>query len=455
MGGFKTRHLHPPRGLYESAASLCDAVVIGSCRIGGTTELELSRLRKDLANVCDIKRQEKRSLATNSGDEGNGKGGSDTGSASTCSSSSSGNWSTDGSSSSSSSKAGRQHSRDDNTDSKSDSGDDSTGDDDDDSVAGSGCGHVSGGSGNSGASDDGSDTSGGGHVDSGRNIMTIGRHKKGRSGTNAGETYNSFRRRARDTKRWGADGGAREASTKGEQKPLGTAKRKKRPRTIIGDKARAIGGDENRNSEKGNSEPFGVPHRTSRVLGNMKGLAGWSGKDPRRREDGLCYPPSVIRACDAAYDRAIYEKNGSVFGRTIRDALRGQCIEDVDHPRVTMVHLYSFVRREFLPFERPRSRRTNGRIQSASADRKSGGGDKIELAASDTRTAIEGDTVQIAGARNARRQVGIGGKSASAKGRGKNQLTHGNEMADELRLRTQVCFRDTWGTSNRKWDEFQ
>lgn len=45
-GGFKTRHLYPPQDLYEKMASLSGAVVIGSCRIGGTREVDLDLLRE-------------------------------------------------------------------------------------------------------------------------------------------------------------------------------------------------------------------------------------------------------------------------------------------------------------------------------------------------------------------------------------------------------------------------
>ncbi|CAM9743982.1 unnamed protein product, partial [Ectocarpus fasciculatus] len=47
LEGFKTRHLYPPRTLYDSAAALCGAVVVGSCRIGQTSEVDLDVLRKE------------------------------------------------------------------------------------------------------------------------------------------------------------------------------------------------------------------------------------------------------------------------------------------------------------------------------------------------------------------------------------------------------------------------
>ncbi|CAN0564636.1 unnamed protein product, partial [Ectocarpus sp. 12 AP-2014] len=48
--GFKTRHLYPPRNLYDSAAVLCGAVVVGSCRIGQTSEVDLDVLRREAAD---------------------------------------------------------------------------------------------------------------------------------------------------------------------------------------------------------------------------------------------------------------------------------------------------------------------------------------------------------------------------------------------------------------------
>lgn len=52
-GGFKTRHLYPPKDFYSRAAQLCGAVIIGSCRVGQTREVALGILRKEAAAVWD------------------------------------------------------------------------------------------------------------------------------------------------------------------------------------------------------------------------------------------------------------------------------------------------------------------------------------------------------------------------------------------------------------------
>ena len=52
--GFKARHLYPSRELYDNAARLSGAVVIGSCRIGGTREVNLEILRKMTETVWAI-----------------------------------------------------------------------------------------------------------------------------------------------------------------------------------------------------------------------------------------------------------------------------------------------------------------------------------------------------------------------------------------------------------------
>lgn len=46
-GDFKTRHLYPPRDLYHRVAKLCNAMVIGSCRIGDEAVVDLASLEHD------------------------------------------------------------------------------------------------------------------------------------------------------------------------------------------------------------------------------------------------------------------------------------------------------------------------------------------------------------------------------------------------------------------------
>lgn len=53
-GGFKTRHLYPPKDFYSRSAQLCGAVIIGSCRVGGTREVALGILRKEAAAAWDV-----------------------------------------------------------------------------------------------------------------------------------------------------------------------------------------------------------------------------------------------------------------------------------------------------------------------------------------------------------------------------------------------------------------
>lgn len=60
------------------------------------------------------------------------------------------------------------------------------------------------------------------------------------------------------------------------------------------------------------------------------------------------------RASTPVYDRAIYEETSSVFGRVFRDALSGECIQEGHHKRILIADLYGFLRRHFQPFERPR-----------------------------------------------------------------------------------------------------
>ena len=52
--GFKARNLYPSRELYDNAARLSGAVVIGSCRIGGTREVNLEILRKTTETIWAI-----------------------------------------------------------------------------------------------------------------------------------------------------------------------------------------------------------------------------------------------------------------------------------------------------------------------------------------------------------------------------------------------------------------
>lgn len=223
-GGFKTRHLYPPRDFYNRVSQLCGAVVIGSSRVGGTDEIDLHALHKEAEVVWDVH------------DKQNRKNGDD-------SASDSG----DGRSSSSSSSSG-----------------------DSDSVS-------------SGSNSDGS--SGG----------------SGNNSSNSGNSGGHSRR-----KRGGQQTGEREA------------------------------GDGGRMADK----------CFPRSAGGGGGGGGDLGHVRAQYEK--------TKGCAPVYDRAIYEENTSLFGRILRDALSGECIEAGHHDRVLVVDLYNFLRREFRPFERPR-----------------------------------------------------------------------------------------------------
>lgn len=67
------------------------------------------------------------------------------------------------------------------------------------------------------------------------------------------------------------------------------------------------------------------------------------------------------RACTPTYERAVYGEDSSIFGRVVRDALSGECIEEgFGTTRVLMVHLFSFIIRQLdsLKESTPRAKTT-------------------------------------------------------------------------------------------------
>lgn len=413
--GFKTRHLYPPRNLYDSAAALCGAVVVGSCRIGKTSEVDLDMLRKETTKYWDAcarersgggkKREKKRVID------------SDTGSATSSGRSNSG---------SSSSGSERSISSSDSDEITSNGDDDDDGSTDEDSASDS----STSGDGSSDASR--SESSGSGGPDSARSSRSSGNGDGNVREVGSGDGDSS-------------DGGAR-----GNRDP-----RAKRKETNIHD-------GEYR-SRRENRVPQSPGSATSddvkRDKGGGGGSGGGGGGDARKAANasktGLAsgdgasvvkvqqYEQGATRQCPAIYDRANYEETMSVFGRAVRDALKGRCVESIRVPRVLVVHLYNFILREFAQYEHPRlslAQKEEEEAREGAAGSEGGGrdGGKREAAARKKKVAALQKIKKEAEKAEAKRRAKLGVKAAAEEVRQAKEAAALREAEEEKRRRTQV-----------------
>ena len=403
-GGFKTRHLYPPRDLYDTTASLCGAVVVGSCRIGQTNEVSLEKLRREAADFWTTAERRRRNGGggakakrrpidsdADGSDSGSERSDSDRGGSSGTGGSSDGSGGSSGSDSNGSSSSDDDDDDGNLTDSESNS-----------DGSGSGSGSGSGGSdsrgsrssGSGGGKSTGSAGSSGKEGSSQRKIVSGG----GRRGGGARRS-----RRHRETKH----GESRRIQSPGSDEPVDNDNKTADRRS----------GD--------NSEPAIARRKRALALGSGGNVAS-----------GQQFAKGDTRACTAVYDRAHYEDTMSVFGRAVRDALRGQCIENIDLSRVLVVHLYNFLRRECAPFERPRM--SVAEEEEAEEGQAAGVGGKQEKVGRKKKEVAERKAKKEAEKAEARRRAKLGAKAAAEELRKKKEAAMLRETEEEKRRRTQV-----------------
>lgn len=138
------------------------------------------------------------------------------------------------------------------------------------------------------------------------------------------------------------------------------------------------------------------------------------------------------------YDRANYGESMSVFGRAVRDALKGQCIEDIKLSRVLAVHLYNFIRRECTPFEHPRMSVAQEEAE-AEEGRAAGNGGRQDAAARKKREAAERKAKKEAEKAEAKRRAKLGAKAAAEELRKAKEAALLRGIEEEKRRRTQAC----------------
>ncbi|CAM9519588.1 unnamed protein product, partial [Ectocarpus sp. 8 AP-2014] len=399
--GFKTRHLYPPRNLYDSAAVLCGAVVVGSCRIGQTSEVDLDVLRGEAADFWAAVERRR-----NGGGKDKARGGvgdSETDSATSSGRSSCGS-SGSGSDCSSSDSEGSTSGDDDEDDHDSD---DST-----DQESGSESGRSSDGS----SDDSGSKSSGtGGNRSAGSSTSSgNGGRRNQRSYRNGGgssdeDVRNTFRGNKRDRRRHRR---AKKTSGRGKGVP-------RSPDSV------ASGNNRGETSPKS-----GTARKGALALGGGSGMA----KGQQHEEGGM-------RACAAVYDRANYEEIMSVFGRAVRDGLKGQCVENTKLSRVLVVHLYDFIRREFSPFAHPRLSVAQEEAEAAGGGGGGGGvvggNSKREKAAAKKKAAAEKKAKKEADRAEAKRRARLGAKALAEEVRQAKEVAMLREVEEEKRRRTQ------------------
>lgn len=322
-GSFKKRFLYPPRDLYDRLAQLCKSVVVGSCRIGGATELDFESIKNEAATAQGVV------------DEGKMFGDADR-RGSTCGISGS------GSGRRRNMQDGRRgsyldHSRDCRSDV--DQGRDMIGD---------------------GASNEGDndceDSSGGGGGGGGERSNS---HRGGRYNEKAARRaayhfdkeaiYGHIHRRVRGaadsnpSRRHSLISGKRALVGIGTRYPRGISidvrafkKNKDAPSRRRG---QAIALQQNRDD----FTRRGKGKRDKSVIEDPATLLETRGEKSQLQGTAPCIP---------SYERASYEDNHSVFGRILRDALAGKCLQKGHHRRISILDIYEFMRREFQRFQR-------------------------------------------------------------------------------------------------------
>lgn len=414
VGSFKTRHLYPPPNFYDRAANLAGAVVVGSCRIGATNEVDQDVLRREAADIWDAQARE----GDGGGDEGgkgrrgdSGGGGDNhsraTGSDSRSSESGSGSDNTSGGSI---------------TSDESTRGDDfgSTGDED-----GSDNSDVTDASSSNSSKDRSIDNSASRREEdvSDKGIGN-GRAESGNSsGTGSGPRDRDRRRQRRSGNGIGIDGDTRRKSQRGQ-----ASKRS----LVRGHSGRLRSGSRVRRGK--NEAGTARPPSSSRLFRQLSG--GLGEKSPGDFGDGSGDgSEQATRPCAPVYDRAIYEEKMSVFGRAVRNALGGECTEKGHVHRVLLVDLFKFIRREFRSFERPRELMV---MPATEEGRGSGsGGEEDRGAAKKNRTtAAEAKAKKEAAKKEARRRPKPGSRAEGL--RQEKEAARLEEEKDELRRRTQV-----------------
>ncbi|CAN0021311.1 unnamed protein product [Ectocarpus sp. 12 AP-2014] len=400
--GFKTRHLYPPRNLYDSAAVLCGAVVVGSCRIGQTSEVDLDVLRREAADFWAAVERRHNGGSKNKARGGVGDSGTDSatssGRSSCCSSGSSSDCSSsDSEGSTSGDDDGDDHDSDDSTDQES-------GNESGKSSDGSSDGNGSKSSGTGGNRSAGSRTSSG---NGGRRNQ---RNYRNGGGSSDEDVRNTFRGNMRDRRRHRL---AKKTSGRGKRVP-------RSPDSL------ASGNNRGETSPKS-----GTARKRALASGGGSGM-----------DKGQQYEEGGMRACAAVYDRANYEEIMSVFGRAVRDGLKGQCVENTKLSRVLVVHLYDFIRREFSPFAHPRLSVAREEAEAAGGGAGGGGGvvggnSKREKVAAKKKAAAEKKAKKEADRAEAKRRARLGAKALAQEVRQAKEAAMLREVEEEKRQRTQ------------------
>lgn len=299
--GFKTRHLYPPQDLYEKMARLSGAVVIGSCRIGGTREVDLDLLREKAIAAWAVGQTDngvrccRQTNPVSSDSEVLLGPGADNGGGSLDMSTSWGGNNSDQSSR-------RSMVTDDDLWESSGSRRRSSSDRDD------------GGSGSSDRISDGMDRQyrkmyNKPNADT-RGPQSIGNgHKHGDDGYRINEGHI-------------ADAGR-------DQQPM----------------IAAVDGYEIKGMARWTDWT-----RSLSGIGSLAGMgvsADGDGSGTLERLERVLSRDDATRACTPTHERAIYGEDSSIFGRAVRDALSGECIEEgFGTTRMLMVHLFSFIVRK-------------------------------------------------------------------------------------------------------------
>lgn len=356
--GLKTRHLYPPQDLYDKLAKLSGAVVIGSCRIGGTREVDLDLLREKTVTAWAVRQTD------------NGVGG--------C-----------------------RHKN----------------------PAGSIC-YPSGvrsvsevllepGADNGGGSSDVSTSWGGSNSaqTSRRSVVTdddlcasskiFGSRRRSSSGRDDGDSSSNDRISdgidRQDRKMYDKPN----ADTCGPQS-IGNAHKYGDGGDRIKGRCNAAAGVDPQPMIAGvdGYEINGMARWTDwkRNLSDIASLAGvrvatdGDGSGTLKRLGRVLSREDATRACTPTYERAVYGEDSSIFGRAVRDALSGECIEEgFGTTRLLMVHLFSFIVRklDLLKESTPRAKVTEEGPRDDSDDctefRREGAAAMVETAKAPVR----------------------------------------------------------------------
>ncbi|CAM9207530.1 unnamed protein product, partial [Hapterophycus canaliculatus] len=382
--------------LYDSVAALCGAVVVGSCRIGRMSEVNLEMLRKEAGNFWDGSERRKNRRKKKNADNRASESDTDHATSSGRSSCSRGGGSESSSSNSSSSSGGGSSSSD--PDRSTASGSDHYDGDGTDEESSSDGRSISSGSENNGSEGEAS-------VGSSRSGCSDGRDDRG------------------DQRDVGGGGRIRDGDALESRNRRGS----KRGKTRLGEQN---GGRQGKAADVSPAKVAGDGGRGSSDLTPgpvwKSTIASGGGSSVTQ---GQQYEKGATRACAAAYDRANYEETMSVFGRAVCDALRGQCVENIKLSRVLVVHLYNFIRHELAPFEHPRLSAVDGAAAAAGGRETT---DTKKNSAAEKKARKEAEKTE------AKRRARLGPKAAAEEIRKAKEAEVLREIEEEKRRRTQL-----------------